>query len=342
MGLLDAWSYVASVDRIDLDALEAAGVRCILIDRDNTCVPRDAKTAPPEILAWLDEARGRGFTTCIVSNNFHSKQVERSAAELGCEVLNQGVGGQVFQIQSLGGMAAAGSPKHVIIAFGANYRYEACEAEAVRKDIRRYLAEVSELWPKVPTWVITPFGFRDGPFEQHPQSCFDELVEIISDEAARHSQMRTVVGSGLLPARKRLLADGYEHPNAEGNAHIAERLLATIRRSGEVLRRKANPSERSFVRDEKTGRFVADPERKRGLDLEGIDLDDPELDGAGELGSDEDELLMEAEPIWDDLEEEGDFEMGELETTAVLRVDPKLFEPDAEAEKAPHWEDLDV
>ena len=74
-------------------------------------------------------------------------------AELGCEVLNQGVGGQVFQIQSLGGMAAAGSPKHVIIAFGANYRYEACEAEAVRKDIRRYLAEVSELWPKVPTWV---------------------------------------------------------------------------------------------------------------------------------------------------------------------------------------------
>ena len=88
MSLLRAGSYVASVDRIDLDALVASGVRCILIDRDNTCVPRDAKTAPPEILAWLEKARSMGLSTCIVSNNFHSKQVERSAAELGCEVVH--------------------------------------------------------------------------------------------------------------------------------------------------------------------------------------------------------------------------------------------------------------
>ena len=33
--------YVASVDRIDLDALWADGKRAILLDRDNTLVPRD-------------------------------------------------------------------------------------------------------------------------------------------------------------------------------------------------------------------------------------------------------------------------------------------------------------
>lgn len=239
---------------------------------------------------------------------------------LGCEVLNQGVGGQVFQVQSLGGMASAGSPKHVIVAFGANYRYEPYGADAVRADIRRYLSEVSALWPKVPTWVITPFGYRDGPYEQHPESCFDDLVEIISDEAARHSQMRTVVGSGLLPGRKKLLADGYEHPNAEGNAHIAERMTATIKRSGEAVRRKANPSGRSFTRDEKTGRFVADPERSRGLELEGIDLDEPELD-------------LELDEGYDPADE--------LEATGVLVIDPSRF-AEAEPASAPHWEDLDV
>ena len=32
--------YVASVDRIDLDTLWADGKRAILLDRDNTLVPR--------------------------------------------------------------------------------------------------------------------------------------------------------------------------------------------------------------------------------------------------------------------------------------------------------------
>ena len=46
--------YVSSVERIDLDALWASGKRAILLDRDNTLVPRDRKDAPASVAAWLD------------------------------------------------------------------------------------------------------------------------------------------------------------------------------------------------------------------------------------------------------------------------------------------------
>ncbi len=87
MGLLKPWRCIASVDRIDIDALLREGVRCVLIDRDNTCVPRDDTVAPPEILDWLARAREAGMRTMMVSNNTHKRAVARSSAELGCEAV---------------------------------------------------------------------------------------------------------------------------------------------------------------------------------------------------------------------------------------------------------------
>ena len=88
MSLIGASRYVARVELIDPLGLAAEGVRCALIDRDNTCVPRDAKVAPPEVMAWIDALHDAGIATCMVSNNFHTAQVERSAAELKSEVVH--------------------------------------------------------------------------------------------------------------------------------------------------------------------------------------------------------------------------------------------------------------
>ena len=49
--------YVSRVERIDLDELWAQGKRAIMLDRDNTLVPRDMKSAPESVAAWLDHAR---------------------------------------------------------------------------------------------------------------------------------------------------------------------------------------------------------------------------------------------------------------------------------------------
>ena len=49
--------YITCVEHIDLDALWASGKRAILLDRDNTLVPRDRTCAPESVAAWLDHAR---------------------------------------------------------------------------------------------------------------------------------------------------------------------------------------------------------------------------------------------------------------------------------------------
>jgi HAD superfamily phosphatase (TIGR01668 family) len=83
-----ATRYVASVDLIDIDTLVAAGVRLVLLDRDNTCVPRDTHVAPPAVKAWLGRLRDAGISACLLSNNFHSGEVAASACELGCRVVD--------------------------------------------------------------------------------------------------------------------------------------------------------------------------------------------------------------------------------------------------------------
>lgn len=74
--------------RIDLDTLWADGKRAILLDRDNTLVPRDTEQVPAAVSAWLDTARAKGFKLCMVSNNWHRDQVMASARELGLEAIS--------------------------------------------------------------------------------------------------------------------------------------------------------------------------------------------------------------------------------------------------------------
>ncbi len=88
MDVFRATRYVKTIDMVEVDWLKSMGVRCILMDRDNTCVPRDAKVAPPEVLDWIERVHAAGIPTCIVSNNWHGGQVERSASELDSNVVH--------------------------------------------------------------------------------------------------------------------------------------------------------------------------------------------------------------------------------------------------------------
>lgn len=115
MGLFSAWRYFERVDQIPVAELAAAGVSCVLIDRDNTCVPRDAKVAPPAVSAWLDEVRAAGIKTCVVSNNFHGSQVEKSARELGCEVVHHAMKPAPFALRRALSLMGATTDEAVMI-----------------------------------------------------------------------------------------------------------------------------------------------------------------------------------------------------------------------------------
>ena len=108
--------YVASVDRIDLDELWANGKRAILLDRDNTLVPRDTEVVPPAVVAWLDAARDRGFKPCMVSNNWHRDQVMASASELGLEAISHAMKPAPFALKA--GLKRLGASKDESVLIG--------------------------------------------------------------------------------------------------------------------------------------------------------------------------------------------------------------------------------
>ncbi len=106
MALATPGRYVASVDRIDLDALAAQGKRCLLLDRDNTLVPRDTRRIPDAVASWLAAAREKGLVPVLVSNNWHRDQVRASAEELGVEWISHAMKPAPFALRA--GLRRAG------------------------------------------------------------------------------------------------------------------------------------------------------------------------------------------------------------------------------------------
>lgn len=100
MGLFTATRYIAAIQQVEVEWLVEQGIRCVLMDRDNTCVPRDRTTAPDEVLDWIERVHAAGLTTCVVSNNFHGKQVERSARELKSDVIHHAMKPAPFAVRA--------------------------------------------------------------------------------------------------------------------------------------------------------------------------------------------------------------------------------------------------
>ncbi|MFA5843370.1 MAG: YqeG family HAD IIIA-type phosphatase [Coriobacteriia bacterium] len=88
MKLLSPDLYYASVHAIDLDVLAAAGVSALLVDLDNTLLPRDTNIVSDDAKAWAAAVAERGFRLCLVSNNWHDR-VKTVADGLGCALVDK-------------------------------------------------------------------------------------------------------------------------------------------------------------------------------------------------------------------------------------------------------------
>jgi HAD superfamily phosphatase (TIGR01668 family) len=63
------------------DAL-AVDVRGIILDLDNTVIGYGCNDIPPDVVAWVAQARARGFKMVLLSNNF-TERARRVSEELG-------------------------------------------------------------------------------------------------------------------------------------------------------------------------------------------------------------------------------------------------------------------
>lgn len=86
MRLLQPDRYYTSIHAVDLTSLREAGIDALLIDLDNTLLPRDTNLVPEEVCEWAARLEEMGFRACLVSNNWHER-VFGVARQLGFELV---------------------------------------------------------------------------------------------------------------------------------------------------------------------------------------------------------------------------------------------------------------
>ena len=86
MSVLSPEHFYRRVTDIELDALGTAGIRALLIDIDNTILPRDTGELTDDVRTWIGDLKSRDFRICLVSNNWHD-HVKNIADSLGVEMV---------------------------------------------------------------------------------------------------------------------------------------------------------------------------------------------------------------------------------------------------------------
>lgn len=165
---------------------------------------------------WLGDSITQGF------GPLRSSQTYVSVANriLNYDIINQGIGGYVYDKKSLLKMEGY-KPEKLIVALGTN-QY-GCET---MKDIEEYYPRLFELYGKdIPTLVITPL-WRGDNMEGIPtlvKFC-DKLKEIL----AKYPNIKVVDGFRLVPHLPEYFLDNL-HPNGLGTEVYGRNLVEKIR-----------------------------------------------------------------------------------------------------------------
>lgn len=65
--------YAEKIEHITADFLKSLGADWVLVDIDNTLVPRNSKEVPEASLKWVKNLRKRGFRIVLVSNSVSAR-----------------------------------------------------------------------------------------------------------------------------------------------------------------------------------------------------------------------------------------------------------------------------
>ncbi len=110
------WCRVHRLAEVDPADLEALGVRLVLLDRDNTCVPRGEHDPAPDVVAWCERARELGLRLALVSNNWSVAALKTTSAALEAPVVTFALKPLPFGLWSA--MEAAGVPAEQTVLVG--------------------------------------------------------------------------------------------------------------------------------------------------------------------------------------------------------------------------------
>jgi lysophospholipase L1-like esterase len=147
------------------------------------------------------------------------------ARHWGCDLLNQGVGGHVWDAAALAD-APDYAPHRITIAYGTNDWQRDVPGDVLAGNVDAYLARVRARWPGVPVSVITPLWREGGTTQRKAAGTLDDVRALIASRAAAAGNA-VIDGYDLLPPQSCWFSDGV-HPNDGGFCRLALALSARL------------------------------------------------------------------------------------------------------------------
>lgn len=137
---------------------------------------------------------------------------------LNYDIINQGIGGYVYDKNILVPMEGY-SPDKIIVALGTNqYRTESMEA------IEEYYERLSEVYGNTPVLCITPIWRGDLP---DAEEVLAEFCQKIKEICAKYSNITVIEGFSLVPHAFEYFVDNL-HPNALGSEVYGRNLVLAM------------------------------------------------------------------------------------------------------------------
>lgn len=82
--------YTTDVLQLTPEWLQQRGKSALLLDLDNTLLPRDTQQFSADVLAWVQQMKDACIKICLVSNNWHHR-AQSAADELECALVAKAI-----------------------------------------------------------------------------------------------------------------------------------------------------------------------------------------------------------------------------------------------------------
>lgn len=140
-------------------------------------------------------------------------------------VLNQGVGGYVFEEASLDSQLPF-APDYITVAYGTNDWGRDMDLDQFANKVTAYMTRLVTMFPNAAIYVITPLWRKDID-ERKRMGTFDEMVNTIEQACSPWPAIQVIHGTDLVPHNEFLFPDGV-HPSDEGFRLLGRNLVKKI------------------------------------------------------------------------------------------------------------------
>ena len=175
---------------------------------------------------FLGDSISQGYITEFPSLTY----VNQVARDCDIEVVNQGVGGYYFDVNSIDESLGSCQPNSIVIAYGTNDYSRYDNEKDFETAVSKYIHKLNNLFPNVKKLAVLPIFRNDSNNnvrEKYRNYTLDDARKILTSIYEKYDSVVVLKETGI-PRIPNVYASDYLHPNELGFTFMAKEIEKEI------------------------------------------------------------------------------------------------------------------